>query len=143
MFLDISIIMGSNQSASQKEVITGAQVSVEGVVKNHADDESTETTTKITERSRRSARKNMSGFERVQRKCRKKKREYDACYSEWYGGAFVSGKLEETRENCDDLFDAYKRCILMGMQKDREHRGVGAPKPDSALAMFAEEESEE
>lgn len=137
-----SLVMGSNQSIVQKEAVAVA-VSVEGGVKNPSDGGPSTASTRNDERSRSSKRTNMTGFQLVQRKCRKKKRAYDKCYAQWYGGAFVSGKLEETREDCDDLFDAYKRCIFMGIREDRNRRGVGPPKPGSALAEFAEEESEE
>lgn len=81
----------------------------------------------------------LEGFSLVQFKCRKKKAIYQRCQDKIHG-SFLEGK--ENDEDCDDLFETYKRCIFLGMKKDREKRGVGAPKQGSALAEFQEEEIE-
>lgn len=73
--------------------------------------------------------RNESSFARAQRKCSKKKRAYDACYT-----AQLTGKGEE----CDDLFEAYRTCFLRWMSKDMESRGV-AVKEGSMIAEFKEE----
>ena len=86
--------------------------------------------------------KELEGFARVQHRCRRKKREYDKCYKGLYGD-FVGGQLEETSEDCDDLFDSYKKCILMGMKNDRDQRGLRPARSGSALAVFKEELDEE
>ena len=56
-----------------------------------------------------------SGYVKAQRKCRKKKLAYDACYT-----AQLSGKGEE----CHQWFDAYRACFLRVMTQDMENRGV-------------------
>ena len=62
-----------------------------------------------------SNKKNESGFQRAQRKCRKKKRAYDACYT---------AQLSNKEEDCADLFDAYRSCFMSAMSRDMEKRGV-------------------
>mmetsp|Transcript_16541 Transcript_16541/g.47621 ORF Transcript_16541/g.47621 Transcript_16541/m.47621 type:complete len:143 (-) Transcript_16541:1524-1952(-) len=142
--------MGSNQSIDHKDASAGAQISeggvtdATGVIDRLSDTAKNNKPERLRENERKNIGKNTKhGFERVQRKCRKKKRAYDKCYAEWYGGAFVSAKLENEREDCDDLFEGYKHCILMGMKQDRDRRGVGASKPGSALAEFEKEQIEE
>lgn len=81
----------------------------------------------------------------MERKCRKKKRMYDACSNKTHT-AFVAGKELEEGDNepsCDELFDIYKECIFLGMLKDRERRNVQAPKAESALADFKEDLEDE
>ncbi|KAL7466987.1 hypothetical protein ACHAXS_007255 [Conticribra weissflogii] len=81
------------------------------------------------QRSPRKPPRDESSFARAQRKCNKKKRAYDACYT-----AQLSGKGEE----CDDLFEAYRTCFLRCMSKDMESRGV-AVKEGSMIAEYKEE----
>lgn len=83
---------------------------------------------------------NLSGFALVQYNCRKKKALYTRCQSSIHG-SFLAGK--QTDEDCDDFFEAYKRCIFLGMQKDREKRGLGPASEGSALADFEEEERDD
>ena len=88
----------------------------------------------------------LTGFALVQRKCRTKKRAYDRC-SQQKHSAFLEGKEveegDDSQQTCDDLFEAYKDCIYLGMLKDRERRNVAAPRPESALADFQEDLEEE
>mmetsp|Transcript_9885 Transcript_9885/g.14723 ORF Transcript_9885/g.14723 Transcript_9885/m.14723 type:complete len:137 (-) Transcript_9885:322-732(-) len=89
---------------------------------------------------------NLQGFALVEYKCRKKKRAYDIC-SNTKHKSFVAGleyKNEDGDEqSCEDLFDSYKECILKGMMKDREKRGLKPPTEESALGVFAEYADEE
>jgi hypothetical protein len=61
------------------------------------------------------SRANESGFARAQRKCRKKKLLYDACYT---------AQLSSKDEDCGEFFDAYRTCFLKVMSKDMQGRGV-------------------
>jgi len=81
-------------------------------------------------------KQNLSGFALVQRRCRRKKMTYDKCYSELYGG-FVSAKSTDNSE-CEELFDDWRECVLRGMKKDRDKRGVKAPGKESILADLDE-----
>ena len=92
----------------------------------------------LNKKSRRPT--NLSGFALVEYNCRKKKALYVRCQGSVHG-SFLAGK--ENDEDCDDFFEAYKRCIFLGMQKDREKRGVGPASEGSALAEFEEEEKYE
>jgi len=44
---------------------------------------------------------------------------------------------------CDELFDAYRECVLFGMKKLREERGLPPPTAESALGDFEEEIGED
>lgn len=82
--------------------------------------------------------KNLSGFARVQHKCRRKKRAYDACYSQLYGGFLLAKETDST--GCDEVFEDWRACILRGMKKDREKRGLPRPKKESILAELDEDD---
>mmetsp|Transcript_17870 Transcript_17870/g.24772 ORF Transcript_17870/g.24772 Transcript_17870/m.24772 type:complete len:131 (+) Transcript_17870:229-621(+) len=83
----------------------------------------------------------LTGFALVQYKCRRKRRAYDKCYATWYGGNFVTGQNVNNREeSCDDLFDEWRECILLGMKKDRDSRGLPPPDKDSMLGEVDEDE---
>mmetsp|Transcript_23967 Transcript_23967/g.43332 ORF Transcript_23967/g.43332 Transcript_23967/m.43332 type:complete len:112 (-) Transcript_23967:684-1019(-) len=82
----------------------------------------------------------LTGFALVQHKCRKKKKSYETCYAQWYGSSFAVGKLQsDERVDCDDLFDDYRGCVLKGMQRDRDRRGLPAPGPESMLSELDDE----
>jgi len=85
---------------------------------------------------------NLTGFALVEYNCRKVKRKYDICSRQKHS-AFVIGKNHVDRdgdeEECDDLFEVYKRCVFLGMKSDREKRNVGKPTHDSALGDFEDE----
>lgn len=85
-------------------------------------------------------RNKLTGFALVQHKCRKKKKSYETCYAKWYGSSFAVGKLQsDERGECDDLFDNYRECVLKGMQRDRDRRGLPAPGPESMLSELDDE----
>eukprot|EP00978_Attheya_sp_CCMP212_P025527 scaffold82278_cov48-Attheya_sp.AAC.3 len=82
----------------------------------------------------------LTGFALVEHKCRKKKKSYETCYAQWYGSSFAVGKLQsDERGECDDLFDDYRECVLKGMQRDRDRRGLPAPGPESMLSELDDE----
>lgn len=89
---------------------------------------------------------NLEGFALVEYKCRKKKGRYDRCYAQKHS-AFVSAKEFQDKNgediSCDDLFDSYRECILLGMKRLREERGLPNPNPESALGEFEEEIAED
>ena len=129
--------MGSSQSKVQQQVAASApSPSKADANKNDA--------SRNEERRKQKAANDKSsqltGFDLVQYNCRKKKRRYDQCYKKWYGSTFTLGQLDkDAREDCDDLFEAYQHCILMGMKKDRDQRGVGKANEDSAIGTFEAE----
>lgn len=91
------------------------------------------------QRPKRKNKKDLTGFAAVQHKCRRKKKEYDTCYAKLYGG-FVSAKETET-EGCEELFDDWRECVLRGMKKDRDRRGVKTPlNPESMLAELEDDD---
>ncbi|EJK66266.1 hypothetical protein THAOC_12826 [Thalassiosira oceanica] len=80
----------------------------------------------------RPSNKNESGFQRAQRKCRKKKRDYDACYT---------AQLASKEEDCADLFDAYRSCFMSVISRDMEKRGVFV-NSNSMVGEFKDEEDD-
>lgn len=142
--------MGSSQSkdqAQQQQIAASVTVSApaQGAAASaSADRSSTNDQSRNEERQKQSKTNDkssqLSGFDLVQYNCRKKKRRYDQCYKKWYGSTFTVGQLDkDAREDCDDLFEAYQHCILMGMKKDRDRRGVGKANEDSAIGTFEAE----
>lgn len=74
-----------------------------------------------------------SGYARAKRKCLKKQRLYDACYT---------AALSSKEEDCGELFEAYRTCFLKWMHKDMERRGVRVSE-GSLVGEFLEEEEED
>ena len=74
--------------------------------------------------------KNESGYARAERKCRKKKRDYDACYT---------AALSSKEEDCSELFESYRTCFMRVMTKDMEKRGVKVSE-NSMIGEYKEEE---
>ena len=94
-------------------------------------------------RRRNASSKQLTGFELVQFKCRRRKRSYDKCYGDLHQ-SFTTGKSgRDDQDQCEDLFQDWQRCILVGMQKDRDRRGLGKAKEGSAIAEFEAEMEEE
>jgi len=84
---------------------------------------------------------NLTGFAFVQHKCRRRRRAYDTCYAKWYGGSFVTGENVNNREeSCDELFDNWRECVMRGMKKDRDARGLPPPAKDSMLSEVDDDE---
>ena len=77
--------------------------------------------------------RNESGFQRAQRRCRRKKRAYDACYT---------AQLSNKEEDCADLFDAYRSCFMSVIARDMEKRGVQV-NSNSMVGEFKDEEDDE
>mmetsp|Transcript_22895 Transcript_22895/g.55197 ORF Transcript_22895/g.55197 Transcript_22895/m.55197 type:complete len:130 (-) Transcript_22895:1987-2376(-) len=77
--------------------------------------------------------KNESGYSRAQRKCHRKKRAYDACYT---------AQLSSKEEDCSDFFEAYRTCFLRVMAKNMESRGVQVSE-NSMIGEYKEEVAEE
>jgi hypothetical protein len=89
---------------------------------------------------RRKHKKPLTGFAAVQHKCRRKKKAYDMCYGELYGG-FVSAKETDT-SGCEELFDDWRECVLRGMKNDRERRGVKTPLNKESMLAELEDDDE-
>mmetsp|Transcript_19999 Transcript_19999/g.23899 ORF Transcript_19999/g.23899 Transcript_19999/m.23899 type:complete len:143 (+) Transcript_19999:160-588(+) len=113
----------------------------------HSTTTNTTTTTNTKKKKKRPPPpKNLQGFALVEYKCRRTKQIYDRCYAQKHS-AFVSGtELQDAKGEeivCDDLFDAYRECVLFGMRRLREERGLPPPGKESALGDFEEEIAED
>lgn len=73
-----------------------------------------------------------SGYALATRKCAKKQRLYDACYT---------AALSSKEEDCGELFEAYRTCFLKWMHKDMQRRGVRVSE-GSLVGEFLEEEDD-
>jgi hypothetical protein len=134
--------MGLSPSKDQTQRISAPVTTSSLVQASNANSNSTNDESRNEERRPKTNDKSsqLTGFDLVQYQCRKKKRRYDQCYKKWYGSTFTVGQLDkDAREDCDDLFEAYQNCILMGMKKDRDRRGVGKANEDSAIGTFEAE----
>lgn len=163
-----SSIMGSDQSSlttSQNNDVDKANNNNNSIITPESTTSistaaTTTTTTTKSSNSNESMKKtipnNLTGYTLVEYKCRKKRARYDQCYRTKHSAFVVgskvlisnknttqgseSGELEEA--SCEELFDAYKDCILKGMLKDRKGRGLPPPRAESALGDFDDEEDD-
>ena len=87
--------------------------------------------------------KGYTGFKLVEYQCRKKKKAYSKCHAQWYSSGFLSGKDITRDENCDDLFEEYRLCVLRGMKREREKKGLPPAREGSMLAELDDEEDDE
>jgi len=78
-------------------------------------------------------RQEESGYALATRKCRKKQRLYDACYT---------AALSSKEEDCEELFEAYRTCFLKWMSKDMRQRGVQVSE-NSMIGEFLEDETDD
>ena len=137
--------MGANQSTpspplpaveTPRPPAAGETITNDGTVGNGHDESN------INRKKKKNKKEEeLTGFALVQYKCRRKRKAYDKCYAKWYGGSFVTGQNVKNREeSCDDLFDDWRECILLGMKKDREQRGLPPPAKDSMLSEVDEDD---
>lgn len=85
---------------------------------------------------------NISGPALVDYKCRKKKRAWSRCVGGWYNDRFLPGKAledERSEENCEELFEVFKQCYMLGMVAEQKKKGLKIEE-GSMLAEFMEEE---
>ena len=84
----------------------------------------------------------LSGMALVEYKCRKKKRRYDKCVSEWYKRDFMGAKSMDQDEACGDVFELYRTCMLRGIKKEVwDKQGLPPPKEGSALAELEDDDT--
>mmetsp|Transcript_40559 Transcript_40559/g.47456 ORF Transcript_40559/g.47456 Transcript_40559/m.47456 type:complete len:150 (-) Transcript_40559:865-1314(-) len=103
------------------------------------EDESVETSKSLN----RAGKKKLTSYNQIEIKCRKKKLNYDRCYKTWYSGSFKKGTAtDDSRDDCDELFEIYRSCYLRGVQAVRLNQGAGEPSNESALGQFLEDEEE-
>ena len=88
------------------------------------------------ERRKRKIPSNLSGAALVEYKCRKKKKAWTKCLASFYESKFLPGEQLEQEGECDDLFERYRKCYMLGMLKV----SGASPKENTALAEFMEEE---
>jgi len=67
-------------------------------------------------------RRPLKSFEEIDQRCAKKKHAYQNCFNHWWRSSFVAGKLENSRDDCDELFENYQKCYLRGVKEVKEHR---------------------
>ena len=118
--------MGANQSSpsSAVDATSNDDIKKENLLSNTNIIEATATSSQSNNDEKKignktskikSAPKNESGYAKAERICRKKKRVYDACYT---------AALSSKEEDCEELFDTYRKCFLRVLTKDMEKRGV-------------------
>lgn len=91
-------------------------------------------------KKKRNNKPKLEGFALVQRKCRKKKQTYDKCYAAMFG-SFVAAKSMDS-SSCDDDFEEWRLCILRGMKKEREKKGITAPVHKESMLAELEDDDE-
>ena len=146
--LDQGRTMGSSQSKSNTAVeptlpSTALEFPSESLTSNEADNTKDTTTSKRHKSKDDEAGKNLSGFDLVNYKCRRKEKAYKKCVSKYYSNIFLSGQSLDQEEACGELFERYRRCYLRGVQKEVWGKDSPPPAKNSVLAIFAEEEEED
>ena len=69
--------------------------------------------------------------------CRKKKKSYDKCVSQWYSSDFLTGNGSSLNQEdvCGTKFEAYRMCVLKGIKKEIwDKQNLPPPKEGSLLA---------
>merc|ERR1740124_1566084 len=98
----------------------GSQQSAESNVNNDSQQPTSMAKSKLLDNDQSDEKKTsaskpkLSGFQKVQSQCRPKRREYNKCYSELYG-SFVSAKGATDNQDCDELFEEWRLCLMQGM----------------------------
>jgi Uncharacterised protein family (UPF0203) len=75
--------------------------------------------------------------------CRKKKRAYDKCVSEWYSTDFLSGNGQTLNQEdiCGTKFEVYRKCILKGIKKELwDKQNLPPPLEGSPLSEVMDDE---
>lgn len=82
----------------------------------------------------------LEGMALVHHRCRKRRRVYQKCVSSWYSEEFLQGKSINQEEACDEAFQIYKKCVLLGIKKEIwEKNNLPPPQPGSYLSELDEE----
>eukprot|EP00977_Amphora_coffeiformis_P004355 scaffold923_cov171-Amphora_coffeaeformis.AAC.13 len=82
----------------------------------------------------------LSGMALVNYKCRKRKKVYDKCVSNWYSQEFLPGKSVDQEGACGELFENYRTCILKGIRKEIwDKQGLPPPNEGSPMDEVADE----
>ena len=93
----------------------------------------------------RSRPKDLRGPALVNHVCQPKKAAWEECVKGWYGKRFLTGTAleeESSVEDCDELFERYKKCYVRGMAKERKRQGYDPPKKGSLLDDYLQEDEE-
>jgi Uncharacterised protein family (UPF0203) len=72
--------------------------------------------------------------------CRKKKKSYDKCVSNWYNNDFLTGNGSSLNQEdvCGSKFELYRTCVLKGIKKEIwDKQNLPPPKEGSPLAEVA------
>jgi hypothetical protein len=72
--------------------------------------------------------------------CRKKKKSYDKCVSDWYSNDFLTGNGSSLNQEevCGTKFELYRTCVLKGIKKEIwDKHNLPPPKEGSPLAEVA------
>lgn len=84
---------------------------------------------KISDHSKDKLSNQMSGMKLVHYVCRKRKKIYDECVSNWYSNEFIVGKSINQEEECGDKFELYRTCILKGVKQEVWDKQYQLPPP--------------
>jgi hypothetical protein len=74
-----------------------------------------------SEKSNKPKKPPLTSYEQIEGRCEKKKKAYERCFSLWWKTSFIAGKLENSRSDCDDLFEIYQNCYLRGVKQVQQH----------------------
>jgi hypothetical protein len=133
-----SVIMGSSQSQSASTSTTPGGSTKSTTMNDEV--EIPKDDTRISFHVEKSKENNLKGMELVNHKCRKRKKKYDTCSSDWYNDQFMTGKSMHQEEVCGDLFENYRTCILKGIKQEVwDKQGLPPPLEGSPLAEIEDD----
>jgi hypothetical protein len=128
--------MGSTQSSSSST--SSSTDAKESTVAVEKDD------TEISFHKDQSKANNLEGMALVNYKCKKRKKKYEKCTSEWYSKQFMTGKSMNQEEICGDLFEKYRTCILKGIRSEVwDKQGLPPPLEGSPLSEVEEDDDKQ
>ena len=132
-----TIGMGSTQSSSQaielKKKNESTNEDRNAITENiENEDPSSSTSVKYYDQNRPNG-----GMPLVHYVCRKKKKTYDKCVSNWYSNNFLTGNGTSLNQEevCGTKFESYRTCVLKGIKKEIwDKQNLPPPKEGSPLS---------
>jgi Uncharacterised protein family (UPF0203) len=109
-------------------------------------DNSSSTATMTTSMEYYDPKRPKGGMPLVHYVCRKKKKSYDKCVSQWYSTDFLTGSGSSLNQEdvCGHKFELYRTCVLKGIKKEVwDKQNLPPPKKGSALAEVMETDDNE
>ena len=133
--------MGSAHSSSQSTTVDASNEDVKSIKEVSKDVSKDVGASNSTSVEFYDPKRPKGGMPLVNYVCRKKKKSYDKCVSQWYSTDFLTGNGSSLNQEdvCGSKFEAYRTCVLKGIKKEIwDKQNLPPPKEGSPLAEVAD-----